>query len=95
MGFLQWLSGKELACQYRSHRFDPWVRKIPWRRKWQPTPVFLPRKPHGQRCLVGCIVHGVTEPDTTEQLKGNNGNTVCYTLCDSFSVTRLTMVSAL
>ena len=32
---------------------DPWVRKIPWRRKWQPTPVFLPRNSHGQRSLVG------------------------------------------
>ena len=38
-------SGKELACQWRRHkrcRFDPWVRKIPWRKAWQPTPVFLP-----------------------------------------------------
>ena len=37
--------GKELACQCRKHKkhgFDPWVRKIPWRRAWQPTPVFLP-----------------------------------------------------
>ena len=33
--------------------FDPWVRKIPWRRKWQPTPAFLPGKSHGQRKLVG------------------------------------------
>ena len=33
--------------------FNPWVRKIPWRRKWHPTPVFLPRKPHGQRSLAG------------------------------------------
>ncbi|KAB0337726.1 hypothetical protein FD754_025020 [Muntiacus muntjak] len=36
-------------------RFDPWVRKIPWRRKWQPTPVFMPRELHGQRSLVGYI----------------------------------------
>ena len=34
-----WLSGEELACQHRRHRWDPWVGKIPWRRKWQPTPV--------------------------------------------------------
>ena len=43
-------------CQYRKHkrgRFNPWVRKIPWRRAWQPTPVFLPRESHGQRSLVG------------------------------------------
>ena len=47
---------KELACQYRRHRscgFDLWVRKIPWRRKWQPTPVFLPGKSHGQKSLAG------------------------------------------
>ena len=39
----------------RRPRFDPWVRKIPWRRKWQPTPVFLPGKSHGWRSLVGYI----------------------------------------
>ena len=33
--------------------FDPWVRKMPWRREWQPTPVFLPGESHGQRSLVG------------------------------------------
>ena len=33
--------------------FDPWVRKMPWRRKWQPTPVFLPGKSYGQKSLVG------------------------------------------
>ena len=44
---LQWLSGKEPACQCRKlkrHRFDPWVGKIPWRRTWQSTPIFLPGK---------------------------------------------------
>ena len=53
MGLPQWLISKECACQCRRHGFDPWVRKIPWRRKWQPTPAFLPRKYHGQRSLVG------------------------------------------
>ena len=53
-------------------RFDPWVRKILWRRKWQPTPVFLPGKSHGQRRLVGYIIHGVAkELDTTCQLNNN------------------------
>ena len=47
-----WLSGKESACQCRRHGFDPWVGKIPWRRKWQPTPVLLPVKSHGRRSLV-------------------------------------------
>ena len=50
----RWLSSKESACQCRRHGFDPWVRKIPWRRKWQLTPVFPPGKSHGQKSLVGC-----------------------------------------
>ena len=48
-----WLSVKEPTCQCRRCRFHPWVGKIPWRRKWQPTPVFLPGKSHGQSSLVG------------------------------------------
>ena len=55
-GFLQWLKGEESSCQCRRCRrcaFYPLVRKIPWRRKWQPTPVFLPGKSHGQRSLSG------------------------------------------
>ena len=47
---------------------DPWVRKIPWRRKWQPTPVFLLGESHGQRSLVGYSPWGHKESDTTEQL---------------------------
>ena len=39
-------------------RFDPWLGKIPWRRKQQATVVFLPRKSHGQRCLVDCSLWG-------------------------------------
>ena len=49
-------SGKETACQCkrcRRRRFNPWIRKILWRRKWQPTLVFLPEKFHGQRRLGG------------------------------------------
>ena len=52
-------SGKEPACQckrYKRLRFDPWGRKIPWRRKWQPTPVFLPGESHGRRSLGGYIL---------------------------------------
>ena len=62
-------SGKEPACQCRKHersRFNPWVRKIPWRRKWQPTPVFLPGKSHGQRSLAGYSPRGHKESDTIE-----------------------------
>ena len=52
----RWLSGKESACQCsgcKRCRFYPWVRKIPWRKKQQPTSVFLLGKSHGQRSLVG------------------------------------------
>ena len=47
VGLARWLRGKESTCQCRRPGFDPWVRNIPWRRKWQPTPVFLPGKSHG------------------------------------------------
>ena len=49
-------------------RFDPWVRKIPWGRKWHPTPVLLPGKSHGQRSLVGYSPWDHKELDTTERL---------------------------
>ena len=54
---------KKPACQCWRHKrcgFDPWVGEIPWRRAWQPTPVFLPGEAHGQRSL-GATVHGVTK----------------------------------
>ena len=57
-----WLSGKESTCQCRRcrrHELNPWVRKIPWKRTWQPTSVLLPGKSHGQKSLVGDRVHGV------------------------------------
>ena len=62
-----WLSGKESTCQCRRCGFDPWVRKIPWRGKWQPTPVCLPGDSHGQRSPVGCSPWGHKESDTAEQ----------------------------
>ena len=55
-GFPRWHSGKESAFQFRRHKgssFDTWVRKIHWRRKWQPTPVLLPGESYGQRNLAG------------------------------------------
>ena len=56
---------KESACQWRKLQFYPWVGKIPWRREWQPTPVFLPGESHGQGCLVGYnIIHGVAKSQT-------------------------------
>ena len=53
-------------------RVNPWVRKMIWRRKWHPTPVFLPGKSHGQRNLVGYSPCGPKELDTTEQLHFHN-----------------------
>ena len=63
------LSGKESARQCRRR---VGVGKIPWRRKWQPTPVFLPGKSHGQRSLVGYSPWGCKESDMTEQLNKKN-----------------------
>ena len=62
-------SGKGSACQRRRHKrcgFHPWVRKIPWSRKWQPTPVFLPGEFHGQRSLAGYSPWGRKVLATTE-----------------------------
>ena len=65
-GLPWWLSGKESAFQCRRCRFDPWVGKIPWRRKWQPTPVFLPGKSCGERSLEGYSPWGLKKSDNTE-----------------------------
>ena len=56
----------------RRRKFNPWVGKIPWRRKWQPTPVFLPGKSHGQRSLVGSSPWGRRESNMTKQLNSSN-----------------------
>ena len=68
-----WLSGKSThRCRrHRGCRFGPCVGKISWRRKWQPTPVFLPGKSHRQRILVGCSPRGRKELDTTYWLNNN------------------------
>ena len=71
LGFPGGTSGKEPACQCRRHQSWVWSlsQEDPWRRAWQPTPVFLPGESHGQRSLMGYNVgHGVTELDTTEWL---------------------------
>ena len=64
-GFPGGTNGKEPACQcrrYRRQAFDPWVRKIPWRREWQPSSVLLPGESHGHRSLV--LVHRATKTQT-------------------------------
>ena len=63
-----WLRWWSICLQCRRPRFDPWVGKIPWRRKWQPTLVLLPGKFHEQRSLVGYSPQGCKESDMTEQL---------------------------
>ena len=62
-------SGKESVCQCRKrkgHEFDPWVRKIPWRRAWQPTSIFLPAESLGQRSLAGYSPLGGKELEATK-----------------------------
>ena len=54
-GLPWWLNGKEPAWQCRRCKFKPWLLKIPWRRKWQPTPVFSPRESRGQRRATVCV----------------------------------------
>ena len=68
-GFPGGASNKEPACQCRRRKrcgFDPWVGKIPWRKEWQPTPVFLPGESHAQRSLGDYSPLGCKELDTTE-----------------------------
>ena len=68
-GFPGGASGKEPACQCRRckrNRFNPWVGKAPWRRAWQPTPVFLPGESHGLRSLMGYSPQSCKELDMTE-----------------------------
>ena len=64
-------SGKESACQSRRYKrpgFDSCIEKIPWSRRWQSTPVFLPGKFHVQRNLVGYCPRGCKESERTEQV---------------------------
>ena len=67
-----WLGGKESACYCSRHKrcqFDPWIRKISWRKAWQPTPVLLLGKSHGQRSLAGYSPWGHKESDMTEHTR--------------------------
>ena len=69
LGLPRWVSNKESSCQCRRcgrRGFNAWVRKIPWRRKWQPTPVFVLGKSHGQRSLAGYSPWGCQASDAPE-----------------------------
>ena len=67
-GFPDGSDGKESACNAGDRSSYPWVGKIPWRREWLPTLVFLPGEFHGQRSLAGYSPWGRKESDTTQQL---------------------------
>ena len=71
LGFPGGTSGKESTCRGSRHKrcgFDPWVGKMPWRRKWQPTPVFLPGKFHGHKGLAGYSPWSYKESNMTERV---------------------------
>ena len=63
-----WPRSTDSACQCRRCGFDPWIGKIPWKRKWQLTPVFLPGESHGQRSLAGYSPRAHKESTTIEPL---------------------------
>ena len=63
----RWRQCRRCQCRRcKRYRFNPWIQKIPWRRKWQLTSLFLPGKFHGHRNLVGYIPEGRKESDTTD-----------------------------
>ena len=64
----QCLRQQRICLQCRRPKFDFWVRKIPWRKEWQPNPAFLPGESHGQRSLVGYSPWDHKESNTTERL---------------------------
>ena len=70
-------SNGRVCLQCRRPGFNPWVGKMPWRRKWQPTPVFLPGGPHGQRSLAGYSPWDCTESEMTKHVQAH----VCTHRC--------------
>ena len=90
VGLLWWLSGHQRICllvrRHKRSEFDPWVGKIPWSRKWQPTPIFLPGKSPGQRSLVGYSPWDHTESDMTLRHSAHNGKLIQITSCISFCI---------
>ena len=68
MGLPRWLTAKNSTCQCKRCRFHPWVRKSPWNRKWQPTPVFLPGTFHRDRSLWATVHEAAEESNMTEQM---------------------------
>ena len=82
------ITGQEHTCKSRRHKrckFNPWVRKIPWRRAWTHTQLYLPEESHGQKSLVGYSPQGCKESDMTEATK----HTCSFTKFQLSSVTQL------
>ena len=79
-GFPGSSDGKESTCNVGGPGFDPCVGKIPWRRQWLPTPVFLFGEFHGQRSLVGYSPWSCKESDTTERLSTLSKSCTSYTV---------------
>ena len=67
-GLPWWLRQQKICLQCKRPGFNPWIRKIPWRREWQPTPVLLPGESHGHSSLAGDSPWCCKELDMTEQL---------------------------
>ena len=88
VGFPGGSDGKESACSSGDPGLIPQFAKIPWRRKWQPTPVFLPRRFHGQRSLAGYSPEGLKESDTIEWL-------TLLLLLQTYSIAQGTLLNAL
>ena len=78
LGLPWWLRWLSVCLQCGRPGFNPWVGKIPWRKKWQPTPVLLPGKSHGQRGLVGYSPWGHKESETTERLHFTSGHLLTF-----------------
>ena len=85
---------KRICLQCSRPRFDPWVRKIPWRREWLPTPVSLPGEFHGQRSLADCSPWGRRESDKTEQLTLSLFFFFFFTLLRLLTATTLQVLTA-
>ena len=106
-GFPWQLSGKESTCQCKRHGFNPWAGKIPWRRKWLHTPVFLPGKSHGQRSWRATILrvvkswtwlstHRDTQTHTTLLLRYSRDLwATCYPLMNLFCLYWTKLISSL
>ena len=88
LSWLRWLRGESVCLRCGRPGFYPWVGKIPWRRKWQPTPVFLPGESRGRRSLAAAV-YGVAESDTAEAAQQQQQHWFFSRMIDYFVCGRL------